>query len=106
MRRRKPTGRRRANPKKTTHQRRCPMFDKFGQIAEQLATNVSRRQFLGRFGRGALAVAAAVGALVALPAISRADKPTHSCALDSYWLCRGVPEGTYCGPGAVCKHAS
>ena len=48
------------------------MFDKLSQAAEQLATNVSRRQFLGRFGGGALALATAVGGLLALPDVAEA----------------------------------
>ncbi len=41
------------------------MFEKVSQIAEQAATNVSRRRFFGRFGRGAMAVAAGVAGLLA-----------------------------------------
>ena len=40
------------------------MFEKVSQIAEQAATNVSRRRFFGRFGRGAMAVAAGVAGLL------------------------------------------
>ncbi len=43
------------------------MFEKFSEFAERSATNVSRRQFLGRLGRGALAAAATVGGLLAFP---------------------------------------
>ncbi len=39
------------------------MFEKIGRLAEKAATNVdvSRRGFLGRLGKGALAVAGALG---------------------------------------------
>jgi hypothetical protein len=39
------------------------VFEKIGRLAERLATNVgeSRRGFLGRLGRGALAAAALLG---------------------------------------------
>jgi len=40
------------------------MLEKFNQLAEHAATNVSRRQFLGRFGRGATAAALAAGGLL------------------------------------------
>ena len=36
------------------------MLEKVSQLAEHVATSVSRRDFLGRFGKGALAVAATV----------------------------------------------
>src|SRR5262245_35962390 len=57
------------------------MFEKFSQFAEQAATNVSRRQFLGGLGRTALAVAAAAGALLVLPSDANA-----------------IPQGTLCSP--------
>ena len=49
------------------------MFEKLGQLAEQVVTNVSRRQFLGGFGGAALASAAAVGGLLALSAGAHAE---------------------------------
>ncbi len=50
------------------------MFEKVSQMAEQMATRVSRRQFLGRFGGAALVAATTVGGLVALPGIGMADR--------------------------------
>jgi hypothetical protein len=50
------------------------MLEKFNHLAEQAATNVSRRQFLGRFGRGALTVAAAAGGLLAFPGHASAGR--------------------------------
>lgn len=41
------------------------MLEKIAQIVEQMATNVSRRQFVGRLGRGAMGVTAAMGGWVA-----------------------------------------
>lgn len=37
------------------------MFDKIGQAAEKMAIDVSRRAFLGRLGKAALAVGAILG---------------------------------------------
>src|SRR5262245_28190671 len=39
------------------------MFEKLGQRAQEVATSVSRRQFLGRFGCAAMAAAALVGGM-------------------------------------------
>jgi hypothetical protein len=86
------------------------MPKKFSQFAEQAATNASRRQFLGRFGRGALAVAAAAAGIVALPAIGHAGRrQPRLCLADSYGSCAGQFEGTPCSPpgsiiaGGVCQ---
>ncbi len=52
------------------------MFEKVSQIAEQAATNVSRRQFFWRVGISSLALAGALGAILALPAATaRAGRP-------------------------------
>jgi len=48
------------------------MFDKIGDAAERLATNVSRRNFLGWAGKSALALAGAVAGLLALPGNAQA----------------------------------
>ena len=50
------------------------MLEKIGELAEQTATRASRRQFLGRFGRGAMTAAAVVGGLLALPREAQAAK--------------------------------
>ena len=55
------------------------MLEKFSQIAEQAAKSVSRRDFLGRFGRAAVAAATAAAGLLALPQDAS-----------------GVPRGTLC----------
>ena len=71
------------------------MFEKLSQLAEQAAASVSRRQFLGRFGRAA-ALAAAAGALLAQPALARRQR--GQC---SNWAsdigCQGWPVGHACG---------
>ena len=73
------------------------MFEKVGQIAEQAATNVSRREFLGRFGRGALAVAAAAGGILAFPAVGHAGRRTQRmCSADSFGGCQSQVEGAIC----------
>jgi hypothetical protein len=78
------------------------MFEKISQLAEQAATSASRREFLGRFGRGAMVMAAAMGGLLAMPAVSHAGKPvcsvTHSC-----FACAGKPVGSPCGVKGSCK---
>jgi hypothetical protein len=53
------------------------MFAKLTRQAESVATGlaVSRRGFLGRTGRGALAAAGALGALLAAPTKARAGRP-------------------------------
>ena len=72
------------------------MFEKVGQMAEQLATNVSRRQFLGRFGGVALATAAAVGGILALPAGAHAGPPPRRCGPGSGGSCSGLNVGDSC----------
>jgi hypothetical protein len=51
------------------------MFDRVGTLAEQVATNVSRRAFLGRLGQGALGLAALLAGTLGLPGQSRAGGP-------------------------------
>src|SRR5262249_29786450 len=46
-------------------QRRLLMFDKIGDAAAKVATNVARRAFLGRLGQGALGLAAVIGGVLA-----------------------------------------
>ena len=50
------------------------MLEKFNQLAEQAATSVSRRQFLARFGRGAMVAAVTAGGLLALPGEAEAGR--------------------------------
>jgi hypothetical protein len=48
------------------------MFDKISDAAGKLATDVSRRAFLGRLGESALGLAAAIGGILAFPTHARA----------------------------------
>lgn len=50
------------------------MLKKLNQLAEQAATNVSRRQFLGRIGRGAGVAAAACAGLLIQASPARAGR--------------------------------
>ena len=79
------------------------MLEKVSQIAEQAATSVSRRHFLGRFGKGAMALAAAAGVLLAVPTTARAGRNVRMCSTESGVLeCQGKPYGSTCennGPG-------
>jgi hypothetical protein len=71
------------------------MFESFDRVAQKVATNSSRRQFLGRFGRGALVAAGALGAMLAFPSDAMAGR---RCP-EGYRYCRRcgcVPTGTRC----------
>ena len=75
------------------------MLEKLRNTAERLANRVaeSRRGFLARFGKAALATAAAVVGLLALPKEAQAGQGNGSC-------CRGgVPYNTLCPPFHHCK---
>ncbi len=79
------------------------MLEKVGRMAEQVATNVSRRQFLGRFGSRAAALAAAVGGLLALPGFAQADRPVLSCGSESVPECQGRVTGDACYGAGTCR---
>jgi hypothetical protein len=76
------------------------MFDKVSQAAEKLATNVSRRAFLGRLGQGALATAGVVASMLAFDAVARAEpglcprKQTFCGSITGSWMC--CPNGWSC----------
>jgi len=70
------------------------MFQKLQRMAEEAATLVSRRRFLGRVGRGAMAAAAAMGGLLALTGEAHA---APMCDATSNLQCRNRPVGTACG---------
>ncbi len=57
------------------------MFDKFGNAAERLATNASRRAFLGRLGKRALALAGLFG----FAASTAEANPTWFCCSYYSW---------------------
>jgi hypothetical protein len=91
------------------------MFEKIGHAAAHVATNVSRRQFLGRFGCIAMAVAASAGGLLAWTGTAEAAQITcgkyrgrqlyRSRCSDGRWIC--CPRGMYCytfgGGRHVCR---
>ncbi len=73
------------------------MFEKVSHAAEQIAVSASRREFLGKVGRGALATTAALGGVLALPAISAAGrKPPTACPAGSGASCSGLNVGDAC----------
>jgi hypothetical protein len=87
------------------------MFEKLNRAAELAARRLSRRMFLGGFGRGALAAAAAAMGILAVTAEATA------AACPSGWIrskCRGrggaskslcCPLGYHCQPyrqGYIC----
>jgi hypothetical protein len=82
------------------------MLEKFNQLAEQAATNVSRRQFLGRFGRGAMVVAAAAGEILVRPDAAHAGRRACDNATSDA-ACFNAKVGDFCldGQGAAgrCK---
>ena len=84
------------------------MFERVSQMAEQIATKASRRQFLGGFGRGAMTLAAVAAGFLALPTTSAAGKRQEPCDAGSYSGCEGRYTGDPCsggregGPG-VCR---
>jgi hypothetical protein len=53
------------------------MFDRVGDLAEKLATNVSRRAFLGRLGQGALGLVAVCAGNLTAPTKARADNKQY-----------------------------
>jgi len=71
------------------------MFDKVSLAAEKLATNVSRRDFLGRLGRGALATAGVLGTMLAFGSETRAG----SCPPGQVPV-RCLPGVTICCPAS------
>ena len=79
------------------------MFDKLSQIAERTATNVSRRQFLGRLGSGAMAAAAAVAGLLALSDVAKAAPSGTLCdPANSWYVCTNSVVGGSCGANGKC----
>ena len=62
------------------------MLENISMFAESVATDVSRRAFLGGFGRSALACAAAVAGLLALPSLAPARPIARCCS--NWGLCQ------------------
>ena len=82
------------------------MREKLSQVAEQFATGLSRRGFLGRAGQSALAVVGMLGGLLAVPSDAQAfGRGPTCCYVDGVPVCRlrqgasgGCPAGTVPGP--------
>ena len=87
------------------------MFEKVSQAAERLATGVSRRGFLDRLGKGALALAGVLGGVLAWsgPAQATPGAWVRCCArqktacgsppggvVSCQWQCSGVTVWTVC----------
>jgi hypothetical protein len=102
------------------------MFEKVSKVAEQAATSASRREFLGRIGRGAVVAAGAVASFVAFGAEAQAGRrrcttdancprgyicvagrcikgvrPPQACGTGSDNYCLGSVEGAYCQIGTT-----
>jgi hypothetical protein len=76
------------------------MFDRVSEAAEKLATSVSRRAFMGRLGKGALTIAGAVGAFLAIPGLVQAGGGCV-CPSGSGFCCRyQCPDGSTFTTGA------
>ena len=85
------------------------MFDKVSQVAEKVATHVSRRAFLGRLGHGALVTAAVIGGMLAFGGEARADRKGKCVHDGGIWCggrcCRAGCSccSTYPLVGGICK---
>jgi len=83
------------------------MFEKFNHLAEQAATNASRRRFLSRIGRGAMAATTGVAGILAASNAAHAGRRRRirwarsgRCAADSVNSeCAGKPIGAPCSHG-------
>ncbi len=82
------------------------MFEKVSQAAERAAVGVSRREWLGAIGRGALVVATSAGGLLATAGAAQAA--VAWCGAYSNAACRGKVQGASCLAGrypGVCRNA-
>jgi hypothetical protein len=75
------------------------MFEQLSQLAEQAATNVSRRQFLGAAGRAAMAATVMAASLLSFPMVAQAagggcEPGWHRCRGRCNRIC--CPDGHYC----------
>ena len=64
------------------------MFEKFNQMAEELATTASRREFLNGLGKAAFVLAAAIAGVLGTTEVARAD---GYCAQYCKRQCGGDP---------------
>jgi hypothetical protein len=75
------------------------MFDKLAQMAEEAATSVSRRRFLGHFGTAA-ALALVAGGVLARSSFAQRLRPAPGAVCDgsiSNGACNGRRVGDVCG---------
>jgi hypothetical protein len=80
------------------------MLEKVSEMAERTATNVSRRQFLGRFGRTATSAAAVLGGFLAFPGLAAGGrKPRVLCNAQSVTACINHYVGDKCGKHSRCE---
>lgn len=63
------------------------MFDRVSEAAEKLATNISRRAFMGRLGKGSLTLAAVLGGMFSFHAQAQAGKKSQLCCLSPNGSC-------------------
>ncbi len=92
------------------------MFDRLGDAAERLATNVSRRAFLGRLGQAALGTAGVLAGVLAFGRSARAGKPSPSPQYSGYcevsatlfgaWYYTGKCVGLPCGKSGTSRVCS
>ncbi len=76
------------------------MLQKVSQVAELLATSISRRSFLSRVGKGALALAGALGILALPDDAEAAGGGLRCCVKFSYPVdVRCVRRNASCPPG-------
>jgi hypothetical protein len=79
------------------------MFEKVGLIAERVATNTSRRAFLGGIGNAAFGLAAAAAGLLALRGEAAAGNgcpPGYRKSSCGHGFSMCCPAGTHCTDGA------
>jgi hypothetical protein len=83
------------------------MFEKIGRAAERMASyvSVSRRGFLGRLGKGALAAAGVVGGLLLLPKDAQAARPVPSVCNLPYCGCEGGSLACRASMRIICRRA-
>jgi hypothetical protein len=75
------------------------MLEKVSRVAEEAASIVSRRQFLGQLGIGAMRVAAAIGGVLALSNVVQGRPPVRICGDRSSFSCVSAPVGAECFDG-------
>jgi hypothetical protein len=71
------------------------MFEKASQVAERVVTSVARRNFLGKFGQGALALAGVFAGALAFPGDARAGGAYCCCSGRCFRARGGCPKGCY-----------